>query len=90
VATHNDKKKVAVMNLNVKAKEDVGPGVYANVVRATSGEHDAILDFIMVDHNTATEESADGYLVSRVILANTHLPRVVDMLQKHVTQLLAE
>lgn len=73
--------------LNVKAKEDMAPGAYANMARLQSGEHDTVLDFIMVDHSTVNGDNATAYLVARVIVANTHLPQVSQAIQDHLARI---
>ncbi|MDO8949990.1 MAG: DUF3467 domain-containing protein [Actinomycetota bacterium] len=83
-------KNTKEVQLSVKAKEEMAVGVYANLAKVTSGEHDSMLDFVMIDHSSATPESANGYLVARVVVANSHLPAVADMLNKHLAQMLKD
>ena len=70
--------------LGVSTDDAVLKGVYATMLRAIVTENECTLDFVYVDPSTADSEEPNGYLVSRVVVSNGHLPAIVDLLKRQV------
>lgn len=73
--------------LSVKTDDAVLKGVYATMVRAIVTENECTLDFVYVDPSSVDTEEPQGFLVSRVVVANGHLPAISEMLNRQVAGL---
>lgn len=75
--------------LELDGMADIREGVYANIALARTSPKESILDFAFID---SSEPDANGALVTRgkfqarVIMSNSSLVELRDMLDKHIAQ----
>lgn len=68
---------------------EIRDGVYANIALARTSPKESILDFAFIDSN---EQDAEGNIVTkgkfqaRIIMSNSSLVELRDMLDKHIAQ----
>lgn len=80
---------VQATRLELDGMADIRDGVYANIALARTSPKESILDFAFIDSN---EQDADGNIVTkgkfqaRVVMANSSLVELRDMLDKHIAQ----
>ena len=81
------------LNLAIQAKEEIARGVYANLVGGSASVHDVTLDFVYLEPQAASSNHDDvpktGYLVSRVILAHSHIEPLIVLLQRQQEAIVA-
>lgn len=80
---------VQTSRLELDGMAEVRDGVYANIALARTSPKESILDFAFIDSN---EQDADGNIVTkgklqaRIIMSNSSLVELRDMLDKHIAQ----
>ncbi len=79
----------AAPRLELTGLEDIREGVYSNIALARTSPKESILDFAFIDAN---EPGPDGAVVTRgkfqarIIMSNSSLVELRDMLDKHIAQ----
>lgn len=80
---------VQTSRLELDGMGDVRSGVYANIALARTSPKESVLDFAFIDSN---EQDPDGGIVTkgtfqaRIIMSNSSLIELRDMLDKHIAQ----
>lgn len=80
---------VQTSRLELDGMAEVRDGVYANIALARTSPKESILDFAFIDSN---EQDADGNILTkgkfqaRIIMSNSSLVELRDMLDKHIAQ----
>ncbi len=75
--------------LELDGMAEIRDGVYANIALARTSPKESILDFAFIDSN---EQDAEGNIVTkgkfqaRIIMSNSSLVELRDMLDKHIAQ----
>lgn len=75
--------------LELEGISDVREGVYSNIALARTSPKESILDFAFID---STEKKDDGTVTTkglfqaRIIMSNSSLIELRDMLNKHIAQ----
>lgn len=89
MADENGNVNMQTSRLELEGMAEIREGVYANIALARTSPKESILDFAFIDSN---EHDAGGNMVTkgkfqaRIVMANSSLVELRDMLDKHIAQ----